>query len=318
MTADLSSTPLSLSVIIPTKNRPADLGATVESVLRQTVIPFQLIIVDQSETDASRRQLHALYESAALQIRQTTCLSYIYDPGITGSAAARNRAMKVADGDVWVFLDDDVELEPDFLEELVAAYSHSPEVAGVSGVVINYCPPPLAFRLWAWVFARGPFHDDRQPVYWKASRSRSRSPVEVTRLGGGLMSFRASAVRGRKFDEDLHGVSDGEDVDFCVRLGPGGRLMIAPGARLTHKQSPIGRSQDHPLRRDARATHYLYNKNFRHGLKNRVSFLWLNAGYAFAATLASLRRRSTVPWQALLAGIQDARQIGARTQQVER
>ena len=116
-----------------------------------------------------------------------------------------DRAMDIAEGDIWLFLDDDVILEADFLKELIAVYSSYPEVTGVSGVVTNYHPPPWQYRLWDLIFARGPFHDERQSIYWKADTLRGASPIAVSKFGAGLMSFRAQAVKGVRFDGNLRG-----------------------------------------------------------------------------------------------------------------
>lgn len=300
----------SASVIIPTKDRPQDLEHTVSTVLAQTLLPCELIIVDQSTDDKSQRRAELQFHQVPAPIHETVRLRYIKDPSITGGAQARNRAMGVARGEVWVFLDDDVVLEPDFLEELLKPYAESRDLTGVSGIITNYPLPPRWFRAWTAVFRRGPFHDDRQPVYWRADRLRHASPIPVSRLGGGLMSFRASAVRGLRFDENLHGVSEGEDVDFCCRLPAGSRLVICPRARLAHMQSPQGRTQDHWLRRMVLGSHYLYRKNWRGSVVNRIWFLWLNVGCGLLATLASLRRGLFEPWRAFLTGIAEAKGPG--------
>jgi glucosyl-dolichyl phosphate glucuronosyltransferase len=299
----------SVSVIIPTKHRAGDLEAAVASVLKQTILPTQVIVVDQSADEESSERVNRQFAQLPAERAAAPSLRYIRDSAIMGGAEARNRALSVAEGDVWLFLDDDVILDPDFLEELLAVYGRHPEATGVSGVVTNYARPPWAFRWWRSVFARGPFADDRQPVYWRANQRRETDPVRVTRLGGGLMSFRAEAVRHMRFDERLVGVSDGEDVDFCSRLGPGAVLLIAPQARLIHNQSPAGRDRGHELRRQVKADYYLYRGHWQHHWKNRLGFLWLNVGYAMAATFASARRLSLEPWRALLAGTSDAKKV---------
>lgn len=296
--------PLSVSVIIPTKNRPADLGTTLKSVLTQSLAPTQLIIVDQSLTNESRLEVERVFAACGgrgIELRS------IRDPGIPGGAVARNKAMDFATGNIWLFLDDDVILEPTFLEELVRAYGRRPEAAGISGIVTNYALPSRAFRLWRWLFARGPFHDERQWIYWNAERLRNEEPIRVSKLGGGLMSFRAEVIRGMRFDDNLVGVSDGEDVDFCMRLGPKAALFVAPRARLLHRQSPSGRELDHQLRREARAKHYLYYRNWNHGIRNKLYFIWLNVGYGLAATAACLRRTSLAPWRALVTGMREGK-----------
>jgi GT2 family glycosyltransferase len=299
----------SISIIIPTKNRPKDLKLTVETLLAQTVLPDQLVIVDQSAGDESQREIFSLFTGTPDGTRDRVRLNYVYNPSITGGAQARNHAMQIADCAVWLFLDDDVCLEPDFIQELLATYRRFPTAAGVSGIVTNYSFPPRAALAWRNLFVRGPFHDDRQPVYWNASHLRASDPVPVSRFGGGLMSFRADAVRGIQFDENLSGVSDGEDVDFCAHLKPRSFLLITPKARLVHNQSPTGRSQKHWTSREAKSNHYLYYRNWRSGVLNRLCFCWLNLGYGVVAAFASLRRGSLEPWRDLLEGMREGRRV---------
>lgn len=298
---------LELCVIIPTKGRPLDLELAVESILRQSVLPDQLIIVDQSQSDDGRKNVERLFAKARSPAPEKIHLCYLRDATISGGATARNRGMEMAQGDIWLFLDDDVSLEADFLKEILGVYQQSPYVCGVSGIISNYEPPSWIFRLWASLFVRGTFHDERQPIYWRANHLRNSEPIVVTKLGGGLMSFRADAVRGYRFDENLRGVSDGEDVDFCMRLGQHAVLVIAPRARLAHRASSAGRDLGHWLRRSVRATHYLHRKNWNDGVENQLCFAWLNVGYVVVAAWAATRRRSLEPWHALWMGLQDAK-----------
>ena len=297
---------LSVCVIIPTKNRPADLQRVVRSVLSQTAGPQALVIVDQSRDEESRRRVEAELLNADRQCGGRWKLVYIHDTEITGLAMARNRAMEIADGSIWLFLDDDVVLEADFLEQLLAVYRDHPDADGVSGIITNYPRPLLFDRLWSTLFLRGPFHDERQPIYWRAGQLRESPPIVVRRFGGGLMSFRARAVRGRSFDENLQGVGDGEDVDFCSRLGLEVKLLIAPRARLAHHHSAV-RPDDHWLRRSARGNCFLYRKNWNKGVFNRLCYVWLIGGYSLVAVVASLRRLSLEPFRALRMGHGEAR-----------
>jgi GT2 family glycosyltransferase len=299
----------SVSVMIATKNRPSDLAAAVESVLGQSILPNQLIIVDQSQSDESQVRVEKLFAGAASPVREKVRHCYVRDATISGGAVARNRGMEMAQGDISLFLDDDVVLEANFLEELLSVYQRNPRVTGVSGIITDNERPPWAYQLWATVFVRDPFHDERQPIYWEADQLRNAEPIVVRKLGAGLMSFRVEAIRGHRFDEHLTGVSDGEDVDFCARLGPDAVLMIAPRARLTHKASPIGRAQDHWLRRFARANHYLYHRNWERGFRNGLTFVWLNIGLGLVASLASVQRASLVPWRALREGAHEGTRV---------
>jgi len=293
-------------VIIPTKNRPRDLQRAVRSLFAQTAKPGSVIIVDQSTDGASRLLVEA--EAAAAGNRRSSGwrIQYVRDSSISGAATARNHAMAIADGDIWLFLDDDVVLEPDFVEQLIVVYRDRPEVSGVSGVITNYRRPSVSLRLWNAMFVRGPFRDERQPIYWRSEDLRTAAPIRVPWFTGCLMSFRAEVIGDKRFDENLRGVSDGEDVDFCIQLGPAAILVIAPRARLEHWHSSVGRPRDHWLRRSVRGKLFLYHKNWNHGLFNRLCYWWLLAGFYFVALVACMRRRSLEPWRALRTGEAEA------------
>ncbi len=299
---------LAVCVIIPTKNRPDDLERAVGSLLTQTVVPQSLVVIDQSVGSEGRRRVEAELASAKRLGRNTFRLTYIHDSHISGGAVARNRGMELADGDVWLFLDDDVVLEEEFVQELLKVYQAYPKADGVSGVMTNYPRAPLAFRVWSAIFVHGRFRDRRQPIYWNAERLRNSSPLPVDRFTGCVMSFRANAVGGTTFDNNLYGVSEGEDIDFCLRLGHPATLLMAPRARLEHRHSQIGRLQDHWLRRYVRGNLFIYYKHWNTNAFNRLCHAWLQIGLGSVALIACVRRLSIDPWHALTTGIAEARQ----------
>jgi GT2 family glycosyltransferase len=300
-----------LSVIIPTKNRAVCLERVVVLLLAQTVRPNQVIIVDQSETSEGQERVERAFAGLGDAVRESVRLSYIHDPGIRGAAEARNRGMSVAEGRVWLFLDDDMEPEGEFVEEVLAVYARWPSVGGVSGIVTNYSRPSLAFRAWFRVFLQGPFYDERQPIYWRVNELRGQDPIPVRAFGSGLMSFRADVVRALRFDGSLRGVPPGEDVDFCARVSAGAKLVIAPRARIAHQPSPTGRSTEYWMKEYAQGKLYVYYRNWRWGLRNRLCCWWFRTGCGVAATGASLRRRSLGPWRALLKGMHEAARLAS-------
>lgn len=287
-----------VSVIIPTKDRPGELRETVASLLAQTVSPLEILIVDQSQGDGSWRAVSERWPSAATSVR----LRYFREPAISGATAARNYAMDRAEGEIWLFLDDDVILEPDFIAALLCVYRDHPRTDGVSGVITNYRAPSWRFRLWRRIFERGLFRDDRQPIYWRADALRHSPPLPVTRFGSGLMSFRAARVAHHRFDPCLPGVPRGEDVDFCLRLGAGARLLIAPGARLAHKGGNVARIPAAWLTAEMRGARYLYGRHRHRHRAAALALAWLFTGYALLAVVECGRARSFVGLRAYIAG----------------
>ncbi len=279
-----------ISVVIPTKDRADSLVRAAQSISAQTVLPLELVVVDQTPEPAD---LHA-------RLRQTCGnrigLQYIWDPKISGGAPARNVALEVVKGSIILFLDDDVTLHPDFIENLLLAYHKHPDASGISGIPDNYTPPERFYSYWSRIFMRGPFHDDRQPVYWRAMALGEAVPV--SRMSGGMMSLLKASIGSTRFDPDLRGVSDGEDVDFCMHLS-GAKLYLEPRCLLTHHFDPKGRAGDHWLRRHVQSHAYLYRRNWRSA---KAAYLWLWAGWIFAAILSSASRRSFTPFREIARG----------------
>jgi GT2 family glycosyltransferase len=284
-----------VSVIIPTKNRSADLERTIGSLLIQTVKPFELIIVDQSSNPSFRQNI-------------PIPVHYIHDPALSGASVARNVGMDHAQGDVWLFLDDDVLLEPNFIEEILRAYGE--DATGVSGIITNYSVPPFRQRIWENIFQIGPFRDERQKIYRHANRYRQSDPIPVRLFGGGLMSFRAAAIRLHRFDPNLTGPSPGEDIDFCMGLPRESILVITPRARLIHNHSAKNRNDAHWLSVHAQVFYYMRERHWRDGVWNNLCFLWLRAGYATLAIYALLAKRSLETWRAWRRGAKVGTDLG--------
>jgi GT2 family glycosyltransferase len=271
-----------------------DLRLTIRTLLGQTELPSEVIIIDQSSDEQSHEAVRSEFSQAQNRVPALPELKYVRDDSILGVSAARNRAMTLAAEDVWLFLDDDVIMEPEFVAELMRVYRTNKKVHGVSGVITNYVPPSVVYRAWLRIFARGPFLERRLPIYWQADKLRDAGLFQVNGFSGGVMSFRADVARNGKFDTRIR---NGEDVDFCVSLGPNLVLVIAPQVRLQHMSSPVGRSQDLWLAQFAATQSFLYTKNWRDNFTNRVCFAWLCIGLGLAAVATGLRRASLKPWR---------------------
>lgn len=98
-----------VSIIIPVFNRQRFLIASIESVLSQTYRNFEIIVVDDGSTD----DVESIIRSISRDIR------YFWQPH-AGVAAARNRGVSEARGQLVAFQDSDDLWHPDKLEMQVA------------------------------------------------------------------------------------------------------------------------------------------------------------------------------------------------------
>lgn len=89
-----------ISAIIPTWNRAGLLGRAIRSVLAQRPAPCELIVVDDGSTDDTPRVVRELAGEAAAPIR-------LIRQENRGAAAARNRGIEAAQGELIAFLDSD-------------------------------------------------------------------------------------------------------------------------------------------------------------------------------------------------------------------
>jgi GT2 family glycosyltransferase len=128
-----------ISVIIPTYRRPPSLERALRALARQT-LPARtyevLVVIDGSE-DSTRELVTQLPIPYRLR-----CL----DRPHRGRAAARNAGIAAAEGRMLVFLDDDMEPSPEFLEQHLRAHARSSRLAVVGAVPIvpGGSPAPVA------------------------------------------------------------------------------------------------------------------------------------------------------------------------------
>lgn len=289
-----------VSVVVPTKNRLAFLGAAVEALLRQTVRIDELVVVDQSDDDGGRAQTEALI--GVLPAERRPELVYVWDRSINGLAAARNTALDRTRGDVVIFCDDDVVPAPDVIERLLAHYRREPGWAGLAPVIVNYEPPGRVRRVFRSIFCRGPFHDERQPVYWFWRRYTTPTLVPVRMFTGAMMSFRRAAVADVRIDRRFRGASVGEDIDLGWALRRrGGALAIATDAHIVHNKAP--RPRVRPEEALLTSWGFVYDKHVPKTLASRAAFAWFITGTAISAALASARERNMAPLHSTAAGL---------------
>jgi GT2 family glycosyltransferase len=103
--------PLGATVLIATRGRPGMLRDTVDSILAARRVPRELVVVDQSAEPNA--ELAALGTAHGCEVR------YVHS-ATSGLSAARNVGLRHATQEAVVILDDDMLVEEDSLERLLA------------------------------------------------------------------------------------------------------------------------------------------------------------------------------------------------------
>lgn len=181
-----------VSVILPTRDRPALLPRAVASVLEQLYVCWELVVVDDGETDAVTQALAHIDDAGVV----------VVDGPRRGLGAARNAGLDRARGEVVCYLDDDNVMHPAWLRAVAYVFLARPEMDVAYGVT-------LAEHRRAGL-VKG---DDWWPSPWQLPWSRE-TLLEQNVTDAGALAHSRDLPQAR-FDE---GLDTGEDWDLLLRL----------------------------------------------------------------------------------------------------
>lgn len=252
MTTCLEDVAVRLSVIIPTYNRCALLSRTLPTLFQQTCPAemYEIIVVVDGSVDGTADVLHRLHPP---------CKLHIVEQSNRGQAAARNAGLKMAAGELILFLDDDLLCDPKVVIEHMVAHS-----SGENQVIIGpvYVSPDSHSSLAA---RRTQLETDS----WIDRYRQGQLHMPLDAFVGANTSVRREtilAVGG--FDEKLVGAL--EDVDLGLRLWHAGvqfrfqqdaithQIYLKSNGDLVHVDGPAyGRNQVVFSRKHPRARGYL-------------------------------------------------------------
>lgn len=123
---------VSVSVIIPTRNRCNLLAKAIKSVLNQTYQDFEIIVIDDASNDDTIEMLNKVR-------RLEKRLTIISNKKPMGGAESRNIGISVSNGKWIAFLDDDDSWFPQKLAKQLQALAHKPKAIACScAYQVNY------------------------------------------------------------------------------------------------------------------------------------------------------------------------------------
>ena len=267
---------LPVSLLIPTMNRPQTLQRTLYSILAGTALPAQIVVVDQSTNEPSRNQCQKVLDTLPDAVDKV----FIHQ-NIPSSTAARNRAMAMARHDVMIFSDDDIEVFPNTLENIMRIMSN-PEIAMIAGLDDN--TPPSRSNIG---YLLGTKSFCNRKIGHVTASMLGRYPDNVTATTptqwamGYFFVVRKSLcdLQGIKWDETLSSYAYAEDLDFSFSYykavaASGFRCILDPGVRVKHM---VSREYRIPSRQSTwmYVVHRRY-LSYKHGLgwRSRAAMNW--------------------------------------------
>jgi succinoglycan biosynthesis protein ExoM len=211
-----------ISVCIATYRRADRLAALLTDLTRQTLLPKEVVIVDNDEAGSAG----AVVEECR-RLQPPFTIHYTIQP-VKNISITRNRTVELANEEWLAFVDDD-ERAPDFWLAKLAAAAVQYEAAGVLGPV----DPVVPAEAPAWI-RRGRFYD------FPRMQTGAVVPPNRLRFGNVLLIARTVKALGAPFDP-AYGLTGGEDGDLLSRLVLAGAKIVWCDEAIVHE--PIEKSR---------------------------------------------------------------------------
>jgi glycosyltransferase involved in cell wall biosynthesis len=249
---------MKVTVAITTRNRKDCLRTALQSAMAQTVQP-EVLVIDDASTDGTAEMVRAEFPSVRLD-QAPTALGYIVQ---------RNRAARLASGEIIFSIDDDAAFStPHVIEQTVAEFDHD-RVGAVAMPFINV-------------------NQENQLL----QRSYGDHGIFVTNsyIGTAHALRRDLFIKLGGYREYLF--HQGEEQDYCVRMLQAGYVVrLGRADPIHHFESP---------RRD-------FRRMDLYGQRNLVLYVWYNVPWPeFPVNLMatsflglSLGVRVRRPWRAV-------------------
>ena len=268
------------SFVIATRNRPDDLLHTVRSLVAQTVLPAELVIVDSSDDTPTRAAIEELCSSAGIKLD-------FHHPAPRGLTVQRNVGIDRSGGDPVFFVDDDVWMDPDCHEEVLKEYerwgaaerSGQLPLGGIRATPKRPARPSLPTRIYRRIFGIGGWWPEAsgkvRPGFYAEGVSDSAGVRRLEYFNGWFMSYRREVFEHERFDEALAGYGYKEDIDFSYRVSRRYVFLQTPAARCDHLKSGASRLNSHQLQRMNLANQfYLHRKLMPQTAFHKAALWW--------------------------------------------
>jgi glycosyltransferase involved in cell wall biosynthesis len=229
--------PLSISVIVPTKNRVGSLLELLQSLAQCDPPPDEVIVVD----DGSDVRLDAVELQKAVPFRLHLLRN---DPSV-GPGAARNRGVHASRGELLLFTDDDCIVDRGWIGALASQLEVGDELLGGVGGRVLARDPDVFSRYYE-------FHRILEPRQHDAAHPK-RIPYLVT---ANCAVRREAFMRAGGFDGRIP-VAGGEDAALSMR-------MVRRGYHLEHVPTAVIHHRFRPGLVDFARTFYRYGLGGRY------------------------------------------------------
>jgi glycosyltransferase involved in cell wall biosynthesis len=288
-----------ISVVTPTFLRPSETLALLENLSRQTLLPFEVILVDGAPPEQKET------EKAVAEVSGKFPFNIKYARQSGGTAIQRNVGIDLARGNFIALVDDDVRLDADFFKIIADVFNSAgaEKVGGVVGYRKSGHFSLESSTRWKWykrlrllkIFEPGrydfscgyPINNYLQPPF----RGVRTVDFMTTACAVWRREVFAEGLRFHSFFRD-YGVL--EDAHFALRAGRKWELLQSGDALCEELYSPNGRENRRRIGYKCVVNYYFVFQDIMSPLSIGQKFrFWRYQSFEFLRIAASalLRRR---------------------------
>ncbi len=210
---------MKISVLIACHNAAETLAQTLDSLLAQTLLADEIIVVDDGSTDDSACVAEAYSTNGVTLLRQTKA----------GACRARNNAFAASSGRFVIFVDSDDLVGPRHLEALYSRLLNEPRCVALSRWDRFYSSTDEA------IFPDRPTERDMSPAEWLVKSWRDARPMTQS---GMMLIPRVLIEEAGGWDERLTLIDDFEFFARIITRSAG--IRFAADARLYYRSGILG------------------------------------------------------------------------------
>jgi GT2 family glycosyltransferase len=286
---------MKFSIVIPTYNREKDLNKCLDSILNQTVLPSEVIIIDDGDLVSS------FIEKIKHDFINLNVNLVYYKKNhkfeSRGSSESRNKSLEFISNEIFFILDDDVVLETDFCKHISTIWGdkHDDKLIGVGGIIKNRRKKTPFEKYYNIFFGlNSKYSWDVNDAAFQVWNEDITQPTKGYYAHGGVCSYKLDKVRELKFSTFSGGRTALEDVDFCLRAkSKGYHFIIEPKAQLYHYPSKISREGQFLMGcKESANRKIIFNSLYKKPSFYLLTwFCWTNIGWALRQFLVGNLRK---------------------------
>ncbi|XID95710.1 glycosyltransferase family 2 protein [Paenibacillaceae bacterium WGS1546] len=205
------------SIVIPTYNQEGLLKACIDSIMENTGLPYEIIVVDNASTDGTAKYLLELGGQVRYRVLESN----------RGFAGAVNVGMMMAKGRTILLLNNDTLVAGNWLDNLLACLN-SDESIGMVGPMSNYISGDQKIDV--------PYTDiaDMPKFAREFNRSDPARWLRTDRLTGFCLLFRRELFESVGYFDEGYEIGNFEDDDYNIRVRLTGKSLVMAQDTFVH------------------------------------------------------------------------------------